>query len=146
MKTRLTITFLLLIAIGLVATCRNRKQDTATTVTETPADTSLRAGERPDAAAATLPEVYEDEGKTWIVGTADEVLSYLKENGIRTYRGPFLVTDRYDRPECNQDEPLDRKALLRLRRLHPEGIPGDSTLRSHDERMSQLHYAVTDAR
>ena len=141
MKTRLTITFILLVIIGFAATCVNRRQSAKNAQTETMTDTTSRTDvEMSPTESGAEPEIFETEEWTYIVGTAPEVLGYLTKNGIKDYQGPFYVTDGYEKPSCDHFESLDRRKLERLRRSNPTNnihpVP-----ESHRD-LANLHYAA----
>lgn len=147
MKTKIYLALILLTIVALAVTSMERKisgnDRKAESVTDSIRHTDTLPAGKVSASAA---EVFEDEGKTYVVGTAEEVLRYLSDNEVREYRGLFQVTGKYDRAECSGNEPLDWKALLRLRRDHPEGIPDASSVKAHDAKPEILLYAVTETR
>lgn len=155
MKTRKLTTLLAInlafiaIAAAVLATARisgRNEREADITIIDTNTDTtSIQAPMFPDEPGPGA-EVFTENGKTYVVGTADEVKRFLGENDIKDYQGLFFVTGKYDKTYCREFEPLDWKRLAKLRREHPEGIPNKTTAGRHNANPSQLHYAVIDIR
>jgi hypothetical protein len=141
MKTRLIITFILLIIIGFAATCVNKKKPATATQTESVTDTIPQTdGNASLTKSVTEPEVFTTEEWTYVVGTASEVCRYLTENGIKDYQGPFYVTNGYEKPSCDHFESLDRRKLEQLRRNNPEDNIRPTPENHLD--ITNLHYAA----